>query len=321
MNVVSRAGMTAYYVAVGTVMRTMGYSVRGVGALSDVLGTLRYHVGYVGRNRSRQIYLDLMHDALPGVPDGELRRLLKRFWRNHQRCFLELFVIPHLEPGDVDRWVEFRGLEHLDTALAAGRGAILAVPHYGNERFVHIALAMRGYPMSALSAPYSDYPKIARNLRLDAARRFHHVGTLGENPRWIYERLARNEVVQIAPTGEGGARGIPVELLGHSIEFASGPARIVVKTGAAFVPAFISWEHGAGAGGRHDGRYVVEIVAPLPVPRGEGDPTVALTRAFARVLEERVRRQPEPFNWMWWVIRRQETHAGMETRPMEASHA
>jgi phosphatidylinositol dimannoside acyltransferase len=298
MNPVSKVMTTAYYLAVGSVMRVTGHSPRAAKSLSVLLGTLRYHVGYVGRRRSRRIYLEHMRAALPDRSEKELRRILMSFWRNHQRCFLELFLIPRLQADDVHEWVEFLGTEHLDEALGAGRGVVLAVPHYGNERFLHIALAMRGYPVSVLSAPYDDMPRIAADLRLNASARFHHVGTTGHDLRWLYERLAQNGIVQIAPTGEGGARGVPVELLGQRIEFASGPARLARRTGAAFVPALIS----RGP----DDRYLIEVLPRIQCADSEKDPVAALTRAFARLLDERVRLQPEPFNWMWWVIRRQE---------------
>jgi KDO2-lipid IV(A) lauroyltransferase len=255
-------------------------------------------MGYVGRGRGRRVYLDHIRAALPGFSEQQVRRVLKTFWHNHQRSFLELFVIPHLAADDVHQWVEFCGIEHLDDALKAGRGVVLAVPHYGNERFLHIALAMRVYPLSVLSARYDDLPKIAADLRLGASARFHHVGTVGSNLRWVFGRLARNEIVQIAPTGEAGTRGIQVELLGHPIEFASGPARVALRAGAALVPAFIS----RGP----DERYLLEVLPPIVCAEAEDDPVGVLTRKFARLLDERVRRQPAPFNWMWWVIRREE---------------
>jgi KDO2-lipid IV(A) lauroyltransferase len=298
MSSVSKAMMTVYYLAVGEILRATGRSPRSVRVLSALLGTLRYYVGYVGRGFSRRVYLEHMRAALPGCSERELRRILKSFWRNHQRCFLELFVIPHLVADDVDQWVELRGIEHLEQALKAGRGVVLGVPHYGNERFLHVAMAMRGYPVSVLSAQYDDLPKIAADLRLRASARFHHVGTVGSNLRWMFDRLAHNEIVQIAPTGEAGARGVPVELLGHPIEFASGPARVALRSGAEFVPAFIS----RGP----DDRYLLEVLPAMVCADAEGNPVEALTRAFARLLDERVRRQPEPFDWKWWVIRRKE---------------
>ncbi|MBI4831371.1 MAG: lipid A biosynthesis acyltransferase, partial [Candidatus Lindowbacteria bacterium] len=80
--------------------------------------------------------------------------MLKTFWRSHQKNFLELFIMPRLNSQTISRLATFEGLDHLDYALRQGKGAILAVPHFGNERFLHVALALKGYPINVLSAKY-----------------------------------------------------------------------------------------------------------------------------------------------------------------------
>ncbi len=283
--------------------------------LGTILGYVRYHIGYVGRDRSRKIALLHMRESLVNRNEKQLRRILKQFWCNHQKCLLELFLFSRINRKALAKRVQFRGLEHLDQALKARRGVVLAVPHFGNERFLHIALALKGYPTNVLSAKYEDIPRVLSKLRLRTSSRFHNIGTVGDDLRWIFECLKRNEILQIAPTGEPGTKGVSVELLGQEVDFASGPARMALRARAPFIPAFITRTS--------DESHIVEILPPISFNlQGKKRANAAdLTRAFARILEDRVRRVPEQFNWTWWVIRRQQAERNKITRERSSSRS
>jgi len=292
--------MVAYYFLMSLTVRAIGNSRIAFRMISVILGYLRYWIGYVGPNRSRKIYLSHIRTALVGKKENEIRRILRQFWCNHQKCLFELFLLLRISQKDLAKLVEFRGLEYLDQALKARRGVILAVPHFGNERFLHIALALRGYPMNVLSAKYDDIPRVLSKLRLRTSSRFHNVGTVSGDLRWMFECLKRNEILQIAPTGEPGTKGVRVKFLGQEVYLASGPARVALHAGAPFLPAFITRTP--------DERHIVEILPPisLSLKGSRGANAADLTRVFAGILEDRAQRVPEQFNWTWWVIRRQE---------------
>ena len=102
----------------------------------------------------------------------------------------------------------------MDKSLVEGKGIVLAVPHIGNERFLHIALALMGYTISVVSSKYEDMSKAARDARLDASKGFHHVGFLSDSPRWMIKTLKEGNILQIATTAFGGPKGIKVDVLG-----------------------------------------------------------------------------------------------------------
>ncbi len=300
MTLIAKLLMVAYYFLMNLTVRVIGNSRIAFRMIGLILGRMRYWIGYVGHDRSRKVYLSHIRTALVNRNENEIRRILKQFWCNHQKCLLELFLLLRINKKNLAKLVEFRGLEHLDQALEARRGVILAVPHFGNERFLHIALASRGYPMNVLSAKYEDIPRVLSKLRLRTSSRFHNIGTVGDDLRWMFQCLEKNEILQIAPTGEPGKKGVRVKLLGQDVLFASGPARLALRAGAPFLPAFITRTP--------DDTHIVEILAPICFsPDGKPGANVTdVTRVFARTLEDRVHRVPEQFNWTWWVIRRQE---------------
>jgi len=271
--------------------------------LGDFLGAVRYRFGYVGERRSRGIYLARMARALPGRTRAELEKILLAFWRSHQKNFLELFLLPHITAANVDTYVSFQGLEHLDAALASRRGAVIAPPHFGNERLLHIALALKGYPLAVMTSAFADAPANLRTARLEPARRVHELVFPSDNPRRLYDALRRNRVIQFSPTADGATSGAWCECFGYNLFVNTTPARLALKTGAPLLPCFIYRE----ADNRH------RIVVEPPLITKDSDAAV-LTRLLMAVIEKRVNEDPGQFYWMWLIIRAQEAEATVGAR-------
>jgi len=271
-------------------------------AWGDFLGRVRYRWGYVGGKRSRRTYLEHMQRALPALAAADVSRVLLAFWQNHQKSFLELFLLPRLTPANVGDVVDFEGLTILDQALARGRGAVLAAPHFGNERLLHVALALRGYPVTVMTSAFEDAPANLRRARLEPARRVHELVFPHDNPRRLYEALARNRAVQFSPTAAGGASGVWCRCFGHELFVNTTPARLALRTGAPLLPTFIYR--------LPDNRHRVVVEPPLTPPGGRvRDAAARLTQELMRVIEDRVAADPAQFYWMWLIIRAQEAEA------------
>lgn len=266
--------------------------------LGDFLGAVRYRFGYIGERRSRAIYLKHMTRALPERTRAALETILLTFWRSHQKNFLELFLLPRLTPGNIDSLVTFQGREHLDAALAQGYGAVIAPPHFGNERLLHIALALKGYPLTVMTSAFEDAPENLRRARLEPARRLHELVFPDDNPRQLYHALQRNRIVQFSPTAAGGSSGVWCECFGHKLFVNTTPARLALKTGAPLLPCFIYRED--------DNRHRIVVEPPLPAADGDA---AAATQRLMTIIETRVREDPGQFYWMWLIIRAQEAEA------------
>jgi KDO2-lipid IV(A) lauroyltransferase len=293
--------MAAYYLTFRAVVRSSIHDPKGLDQLAKPLGKIRHKIGYIGPNRSPHKYLDVIQEALPGIGRSEAEDILKIFWLNHQRKFLSLFMVPRLTSDNIDHWVEFRGLEHLDAALEAGKGVILPYPHFGNERIHHISLALKGYQMSVVSSEYQDYAKASRAAKLDPVRRIHRVGFRGESPRWMIEWLEGNGVIQIASTAEAGNKGLWVQLLAKRLLLPSGWIRLAVLTGAKVVPSLIHHRPGD--------RHLLQVYPGFPVPasvRSIQDMTTVASNFFG-VLEPEFRQDPGEIDWMTWLARCEES--------------
>ncbi len=299
-SLVFRTARNSLYLLVSGLLRLTGSDRRRVMGLARVLGALRSRVGYVGRGRNRALYLETIDRALPGLPPGEREKILLDFWVNHQASFLELFLSPDLTPEALEGWVEFQGLEHLEAALEGGRGALLATMHMGDERLLHILLALKGFPIRALSADFADYGWAARRARLKAAGAFHPLET-GNSHRWMFRSLDAGEAVFMALSGFGGPRGAWVDLLGREVLFSSAPARLALRTGAPLLTTVCLR--------RPDGSCMVRVDPPLAVDAGDsGDLAIhRVTSDLVARFRPLIQTDPGQFNWMWYIIRHLET--------------
>jgi lauroyl/myristoyl acyltransferase len=271
------------------------FGLRGAESLAAFLSLLRRAGGSLSPGGSASMYSGHLARIFPDR-DGHFRtRVVRGFWRTHQRAMLGLFACGRY-PADVmlDR-VEWAGRDVLDTALSEGSGVLLLVPHFGDERTLHILLAMSGYPVHVISSGYEDAPEVVRRTRLGASRMWHHTGLAGENPRWMFEALGGGEIVQFAPTAYGGPKGSWVELFGAPVLAPSTPFRLHRATGCRMVLGVNHALRGM--------RYRLEF-RPFTCRAGEPE----FSAELFRLVEEAGRKSPEQYNWMTYCIRHRETN-------------
>ena len=210
------------------------------------------------------------------------------------------------------RLVEVRGLEHLEAALAAGKGAILCSGHFGSHASGLSVLHASGFPVTHIGRWDHNYRYTFHN---------YMVG-LSSAEQWFWElvfarpvlryrqrpniepwpgrpqvallaaaALRANEVVSIPidapPLDNERARTVDVPFLGRRAQLLPGVVTLAQLTGAPVLMGFLY----RGADYRHQ---VWEISAPVPV---EGETATAFGRCVAEV-SAAIRRNPA--HWDLW---------------------
>ena len=204
------------------------------------------------------------------------------------------------------RLVDIRGLEHLESALADGNGAIVCSAHFGSFDSAFSMLGACGYPVTTIGRWQHNYT--ARLSR--AERRFweavyarplrRHRKRPNIEP-WTgrFEVAARaanvlraNEVLTIAidapPLDSDAARAVEVPFLGRRARLLPGVVTLATVTGAPVLTAFLH----RSADYCHQ---VLEISAPLPAG---GDTAAAFARCAAEVSAAITKR---PAHWRYWA--------------------
>jgi len=265
--------------------------------LGDFLGRLGL--------RRRVAEENLAH-AFPERSAVERRSILREHYRELGRVAAEyarLGALARAAEGEVV--AEIFGFEHLEWALARGRGAILLSGHFGNFELLGAHLT-RYHPVDYVVRSMSN-PHVERLIARERERA--GVGRIRAETgaRRVYQALRENRWVAMLADQDGGRHGVLVPFLGRPASTPLGPARIAIATGAPIVAGF--------AARRPDGRHTLVIEPPLVAddPRA-ADAAERLTARHVALLERWVRRRPE--SWLW-LHRRWKTApaAGMSAVP------
>lgn len=227
--------------------------------------------------------------------------------------FLAADVIPQLSQAQIREISEVRGLEHVETARARGRGVVLLSAHYGSHGYqILAALQAYGCPVTAVAGEEGVavnqeqpdrswlYLKLVHPMR-SAPRSSLPILTRGLVPdRQMAAVLQRNEVLWMQGdmhlTEQEAAQeyfALPVPFLWGKAVVRSGPIRLPKMFGATVLPSFAV---------RQGSRLIVEIEEPLPLQPGSSrEDIIADLQAFLERLERRVLAAPEQ-----WIFTRHE---------------
>ncbi|MEU4838313.1 phosphatidylinositol mannoside acyltransferase [Nocardia testacea] len=217
------------------------------------------------------------------VPD----ELVRASMRSYARYWREAFRLPtmdHAELVESGRIVVI-GLEHLDAALARGRGVVFVLPHSGNWDMAGTWLVQN----------YGTFTTVAERLKPESLfERFvayrESLGfevfplTGGEQPPFtaLAQRLRDNKIVCLMGERDLTGRGVPVTFFGERTWMPAGAAALAVETGAALMPVHVSFT--VDDRGREG--WVVRTREPLDVTAGVAAATQALADCFAAGIAE-----------------------------------
>jgi KDO2-lipid IV(A) lauroyltransferase len=153
------------------------------------------------------------------------------------------------------RLVEIRGQEHLEAALAAGKGAVICIGHFGSHGSFPSVLGVNGFPITAVDNSKSNFSvsfiqQLLWRLHLVKQKpRPRHLHRPNIEPRMgsveaamsMAEVLRANEVIVIAidvPVApQDRPHAMPVEYLGRRISLLPGGVSIAEHTGSAVLVA------------------------------------------------------------------------------------
>ena len=167
--------------------------------------------------------------------DPDVARVARRAFQNYGRMVMDFVLLGSLTPGELIARVTLDGWDHLDTALAGGRGVIMAVPHMGSWDMAGSYAGALGYPISAVA---ERFPGSLNEAVVRTRQRFGlNVIMLGRSAvREISAALKANSIVALLCDLEQGP-GVNVRFFGRDAIVPGGPAAIALKTGAPLVPA------------------------------------------------------------------------------------
>ncbi|MCZ7536402.1 MAG: hypothetical protein M5T61_11130 [Acidimicrobiia bacterium] len=120
------------------------------GALAVALGRV---APVVLPGRRRMAARHQRRAAPGGDADGSVDAAVRGAFESYARYWLEIFRLPGATPDSLDERFSIEGYEHLEAALAAGRGVVCALPHLGGWEWGGAWIASRGHTPLAVVEP------------------------------------------------------------------------------------------------------------------------------------------------------------------------
>ena len=241
----------------------------------------------------------------------EITRIARRFYLRLGESLVEFLRLPYLSAAEIRRWVRLEGAEHLETALAQGKGAILLSGHIGNWELCGTLMGLSAYPTTAIARPQMD---TALTEFFNRTREAHGLKVVSmTDVRDCLRVLKRNECLGVIGDVNANTPGAFVQFLGRPAATYTGVAYMALTLGSPILPMFDIR--------LPDRSHCVRIGPPIPPVRtGNRQHDLLLTTMRAQqVIQQEIRRRPE--DWFWLLGRwrtRPDDLPNPERIPMEA---
>ncbi len=243
---------------------------------------------------AQQLRRNLRRVVGPSVSELRMDALVGDALRAYARYWLETFRLPSMDLRDVVARTDgnTHGREHLDAALAAGRGAVLALPHSGNWEISGAWLVAHSGPFTTVAERLKPESLFDRFVDFREGLGMEVLAlTGGERPPFdvLAERLRQNRAVCLLADRDLSRRGVEVEFFGETAKMPAGPALLARRTGAPLLAV-----HAYFAGDD----WGNTISPPLDVGGPDDDPTAAVAAATQQLADHFARRIVEhPADW------------------------
>jgi KDO2-lipid IV(A) lauroyltransferase len=261
--------------------------------LQLAIGRLLGRTAHVFSRRDRRIATINIGLCLPQLDEQARRRLVREHFESLGCALLETGLVWWAGNERMLRYVQFEGREHLDAALAAGRGALMLSAHFTTLEVGARALTLLG-PTSIMYLTPSN-PLIAELSRRGRGR--HTVQAISSDQiRDLLQNLKNNLPVWYAPDQRFTDKNSElVPLFGHPAASNVATSRLAKISGARVLP-YLSYRRADDRG------YVVRIFPPFDnYPSGDA---VADTQRFHELIEAHVRQHPAQYLWAYKRFKR-----------------
>jgi Kdo2-lipid IVA lauroyltransferase/acyltransferase len=236
-------------------------------------------------SRKRETVERNLEISFPELTPAEVNKLAKRYFEAFGMSFAELALAWFAPDRRLDSLFTIAGVEHLESALAKGKGVILYTGHF-------TTLDLCGRPLKWLVPWFACMFSHRGNDLLDAVQtrgreRIAHQSISSGSVRTMLRALAENAVVWYAPDQAYGP-GRLVPFFGELAMTNVATSKLARLSGAAIVP--FSYR-------RVDGpRY--ELVFHPALDGIPSDDLLADTQRLVGLLEQWIRACPEQYQWM-----------------------
>src|SRR3954447_10289455 len=250
-------------------------------------------IAAASRDRDRRVMIErhLRRVLGPDVPQRRVDAMVLRAFASYARYWVEALRLPGMTFDEVDAGMSWEGLGRIDDALAAGRGAIVAIPHLGAWDYAGAWLGMIGYPLTVVVEPleppevFEWFAGYRRSLGMT-------VVPLGPDAgHAVLRALKANQIVCLLSDRDVAGGGVEVDFFGERTTVPAGPVTLALRTGAPVFPTAVYYDDDRGG---HAG--VVRPALKLERRGRLREDVAAGTQLLVSELELLIRHAPEQWH-------------------------
>ena len=249
----------------------------------------------------RRIVRRNLQMCFPHLDRRQIDALTQRQFENVGASIAEIAITWFGSVDSAARLFRIEGIQHLQAALASGKGVLLFSGHFTTLE-ICVPVIKSLVPFYAFMFRARSNP-LLNALQARGRRRAAHVALTNNDVRAVLRLLRKNAVVWYAPDQARIDSGELLPFFGEPAMTSTAASRLARLSGAAVIPLFFRRLPG------HAG-YLLRFHAPLA-----GLPSADTTHDTARlvaVLEDFVRECPEQYFW---------THRKFKDRPADLPDA
>ena len=231
-----------------------------------------------------------------GVSARDAHAIIHRLFLNLGMTAMEILYMPALNKENIRGLVSFDRPGVLWEALAKKHGVVMLACHMDNWEWLGAALALNGFPLSAVEKPQPNpvYSDFMNELRRGVGQEIFARGTneiLG-----CARAMKKGRMLFLIAHQDGGYNGIFVPFFGKMASTPEGPAYFARKFKAPVVPIFIV---------RKPSGYGHQVIVKDPIyyedtgNREKDD--YRITLQMTQEVEKIIRQYPD--NWIWFQHR------------------
>ncbi len=186
---------------------------------------------------AREPLQDNLRHVMPEATSEQRNCAARGILKNHLKNYSDFFRTSRLTLEEIGQLVEVNGIEHLQEALARGKGVIFVTAHFGNLDIVSQTFAARGYKVTT-PAEHVKPEVLFRHIVATRSSKGLTIIPVDGPLLGLVRALKRNQLVGLVSDLDVTRSGIVVQFFGAPARLPDGHVQLALRTGAALLPAF-----------------------------------------------------------------------------------
>lgn len=268
------------------------FSMSGLYLLGQFFGTLEYLTDYKRRRRVHALLRKYFNEEHPA---SWYREMVRRYFMRIRCDKMFYTIMDRIPRGKLMNRIKFVGGEHLDDAMDRGKGAYVALCHFGSFHIAGLMAAMLGYKI--IGVRDAKESNVRRYIQNKYRETFPEVAAMkmflaGSFPRQIYRALQGNKVVaSLLDAGRRRGDNLKTQkahIFSEERDFLIGPLQIALRCETPVLQGLVE--------SRRNFYYRIVITPPLIPPdtdAEEGENITHIIQQYASGVETFAREHPD----------------------------